>query len=503
MTRPAASIATDETQVAEPNRFGRLVPRWTSGGWLAAIAGVLFVAISLPVVLDGTPLADDYWLCLRPARDGSFWPYFGAMWQDGGIVRPARYLEYAVISRCADVPFGLVILIPLALKVTVAVLLYRFLRDLGLRSPWPGVGAAAWMLEPLGTEAALWPSALHVGLGLAFALWALRLLRRDRIAAGGLAALGAFLCLEQAIFALPLAAWWTGSATSRRRAAITTAAVAGVVLIAYATWAGDNPKNAMTLAERLHGSVADPSWYVLFPAAGLGLHSGLLGFIWAFPSSIAVVVGAAALVAAVAPVLLDGRRDGAVRAHPSFAVVAMAAALVLLVNLPLILTLPNVGLSARTFTPTWLVLSALAATAGASVRWRRPRVLGAAAGAIAAFAVLSLVFSVSVRLRTAAFDRAAASWIAERTQDGDLVAFCDVPRTVVEPAPVGSFHLHSLHFLDSSWIQYHTGRVVTVRRSGERYWGSRCPRLEGADLVVSFPEMMRAVTRVSPVRDTA
>jgi hypothetical protein len=187
------------------------------------------------------------------------------------------------------------------------------------------------------------------------------------------------------------------------------------------------------------------------------------------------------------------REPGTTVIHSPIGAVAMAITLILLVNLPLILTLPNVGLSARTFTPTWLVLSALAASLGASVRWRHVRIVGGLAGAAAAFAALSLMLSVSVRLRTASFDRSAASWIAERTADGDVVAVCDVPRTVVEPAPVGSFHLHPLHARDSSWIQYHTGRVVEVRRSGERYWGSRCPQLGGADLVISFPSMLRAV----------
>jgi hypothetical protein len=473
-----------------PSRFRAC----TAGGWLAIVTAVGFVAISLPVVLDGTPLADDYWLCMQPVRDGSFWPYFGAMWQDGGVVRPARYLEYVLISRCTDVPFGLIILVPLALKLIVALLLYRLLRDLGLRSPWPGIGAVLWMLEPLGTEAALWPAAMHVGLGLALSLVALRLFRKDRIRLGAIAALGAFLSLEQVIFALPLTAWMTGSERSRQRSTVATAALAAVVLIAYTMWHGDNPKYVMAVADRLRGLVEDPSWYVLFPASGLGLHSGFLGFVWGWPISILVVCGAAAIGAVVAAAVVDAGPADAVSPRRSFAVLVMPAGLILLVNLPLILTQPNVGLSARTFTPTWLVLSALCSSAGASIRWSRRRLLGALAGAFAAFAVLSLVLSVVVRLRTTAFDRAAASWIAERTDDGDVVAVCDVPRTVIEPAPVGSFHLHSLHPQDSSWIQYHTGRVVEVRRSGERYWGSRCPRLEDADLVVSFPELMRAVT---------
>ncbi|HZB00696.1 MAG TPA: hypothetical protein VE800_01130 [Actinomycetota bacterium] len=500
MSRPAASPTEDDRSAAASGRATAFWRGWTLGGWLAVVAGAAFVAISLPVVLNGAPLADDYWLCLRPARDGSFWPYFGAMWQDGGVVRPARYLEYALISRCTDVPFAFVIVVPLALKLIVAWLLCRLLRDLGLASPWPGVAAAVWMLEPLGTESALWPAALHIGLGLTLALSALLGFRHDRVALGTLAALGAFLSLEQAIFALPLAVWWTGSKTSRRRATIATAVAACVVLAAYATWPGVNPKNTMAVADRLHGLIADPSWYVLFPAAGLGFHSGSLGFVWMLPFSLAVVLGAAALGSIAAPAILRGSRGSPIRW--SFDVVAIPVALIFLINLPLLLTLPNVGLSARTFTPTWLVVSALVARVGASVRWQRVRLLGAVAGTLAAFAVMSLLLSVSVRLRTAEFDRAAAGWIAARTVDGDVVAVCDVPRTVVEPAPVGSFHLHALHSEESSWVQYHTGRIVEVRRSGERYWGAPCPLLDGADLIVSFPDLLRDVTSLRVHRGT-
>ena len=162
--------------------------------------------------------------------------------------------------------------------------------------------------------------------------------------------------------------------------------------------------------------------------------------------------------------------------------------LVLLVNLPLIVT--EVGYSARTFTPTWLVLCGALAALGASVPWKRVRAVGAVAGLFAAFAILSLTLSVFVRVRTAAFNQAAAQWIAARTQDGSIVAICDVDRTVVNPAPLGSFHLHEFHGAWSSWIEYHTGRRVEIRRSGQRYWGSRCPDLRGASLVISFPRLV-------------
>ena len=163
--------------------------------------------------------------------------------------------------------------------------------------------------------------------------------------------------------------------------------------------------------------------------------------------------------------------------------------LILLVNLPLLVT--EVGYSARTFTPTWLVASAATAVAGAHVAWRRTHLLGAVAGAALAFAVLSLALSASVRVRTAEFNRAAATWIADQVPDGAVVAVCDVQRTVVEPAPLGAFHLHEFHTEWPTWIQYHADRRVEIRRSGLRYWGSRCPDLVGADLVIRFPRLVR------------
>ena len=70
----------------------------------------------------------------------------------------------------------------------------------------------------------------------------------------------------------------------------------------------------------------------------------------------------------------------------------------------------------------------------------------------------------------------------------------NVTRTVVEPAPLGAFHLHEFHTEWPTWIQYYTGRRVEIRRSGLPYWGSRCPDLDGADLVIEFPQLVRELT---------
>ena len=462
------------------------------GRWLVASAVFGLAIIAAPVVFRGGLLADEYVICMRPIHDGGYGAYLQAIWQDTGIVRPARFLELVLISKiCTTVPFGFAIIVPFALKLGSAFLLYALLRDLELRAPWPAIGAVIWLLEPVGTEAALWPAALHVLLGLALALAAVRLLRRRALVWGGIAAAAAALSVEQVIFAIPLAVWVLTPPELRRRATAVAGVAVGVVLVAYATWPGSNVRQAVSLADRLANVMAQPEWYVFFPATGLGLYSGAIAFLWALPWSIAAVALGTFLGASSAPSLLAGSRPqvrgpGSLRRG-----LIVTGALVVLVNLPLIVT--EVGYSARTFTPTWLVLSAAAAILGARVVWRRVRLVGALAGTFAALALLSLALSASVRVRTDRFDEAAARWIAERTENGDVVAVCDVGRTVVEPAPLGSFHLHALHDSSGDWIEYHTGRIVEVRRSGERYWGSRCPDLTGADLVIDFPDLVQAV----------
>jgi hypothetical protein len=429
---------------------------------------------------------------MRPINDGGYDAYLHATWQDAGVVRPARFLELFVIAEmCTWAPWWLIMLIPLTLKFAVAFLLYRLLRVLGLGAPWPEIGTALWLLEPLGTEAALWPAALHINLGLALALGALLLYRRGSLGWAAPVTVLACLCVEQVIFAFPVVVWMICPRSDRRRATVVCAAMVLAVLMAYAGWPGDNPRQAMSLGERLREVFDDPEWYVVFPIVGLGLHSGLLGLVWALPYSLGIVVigalGGAVLLRRLTPWETAPPFDRRSAARGISAV----AALIFLVNLPLITT--DVGYSARTFTPTWLVLAGTLAIAASRVRWRRVRVLGVAVGTFGAFAVLSLALSVSVRVSTVAFDRAAAEWIAERTDDGDVVAVCDVGRTVVEPAPSGSFHLHALHHPSQEWVDYVTGRMARIRRSGEALWGSRCPVLRGADLIVSFPELLREV----------
>jgi hypothetical protein len=464
----------------------------TASKWLLGVVGAVLLSLVLPALIRGAPLADDYVICMRPINEAGYDPYLQAIWRDAGVVRPARILELFVISKmCTWAPWWLIMLVPLTLKFAVAFMLYRLLRELGLRSPWPEIGTALWLLEPLGTEAALWPAALHINFGLALALGALLLYRRGRLGWAGAMTLLACLCVEQVIFAFPLAVWLTSPREQRRRTTIVVAAVVLAVITAYAVWHGNNPRQALTLSERFREVFADPEWYVGFPIVGLGLHSGFLGFMWAFPHSLGIVAIGALAGARIIRTLVASSAAPSTEKRLAARSVLTVVALLVLVNLPLITT--DVGYSPRTFTPTWLVLAGTLAIAASRVPWRRIRLLGATAGTFAAFAVLSLALSVSVRVRTVAFDEAAARWIADRTDDGDIVAVCDVERTVVAPAPSGSFHLHALHHPSKEWIQYDTGRVVTVRRSGEELWGTRCPDVRGADVIVTFPELVREV----------
>jgi len=464
---------------------------------LLAVAG-LFLLVTLPVVVAGQPLADDYHTCLRPTQIGLD-GFLGESTRRMGAVRPARFIEIFVIAPlCQQVPFGLVILVPLVLTLLVGLLLRGLLRDLGLPPPWPEVGAALWLLHPLGTEAALWPSALHVPLGLALALAALRLYRRGRHGWAAAATVAACLSVE-IVLAFPLAAWMASPPEQRRRAAAIAAGIALVLVPAYALWPGTDPRSAVALTDRVVAVFSDLGWYVRFPAAGLGLHSIALAIWWAFPASVAILAVGGWVGGRFGPRLLG---DGSAAPPPPRRALlrwaAAAAVLIALVNVPLIVTLPR-GHTPRTFTPTWLVLAALVPVAASRVRWRWPRLVGVAGGLFATAALLSLALSVWVRLETEEFNQAATRYLAGRVPDGGVVAVCDVPRTVVSPAPVGSFALHEFAY---DWaaedaMRYYTGRDADVRLGGPM-WGTGCPDRGGADLVVGFEELRRAAGAGTP-----
>jgi hypothetical protein len=463
------------------------------GGVIFGAAAIAFIGIAIPLIWRGAPLADDFNNCLAPAELG-LGGFIRASWQQLGAIRPARILEILLTAGvCRSLPFGVAIAVPLALTMTVALVGRALLRELGLPSMWANVGGALWLLQPLGTEAGLWPAALHVPLGLALALQALRLYHRGRLAWAAVANLSAALCTEQVICALPLAAALVAAGGERRRAAVVSSVVGALVVASFMLWPGANPRLSAGVIERIGGLTVNPAFYVGYPAVGLGLHSIPLAVRWAWPWDVVLLAAAAAIGWRIGPRVVHSAPP--ITAYRRRSVLFAAAALVVLANLVVVFAVPQQG-SPRVFAPTWLILALTAALAGASIRWRRPRLLGTSATLFAAGAVLSLMFSVSVRLESAEFTSRAAPLVAARVAEGGRIAICNVRRTVVEPAPRGAFAVHE--FIDQ-WaaeraLQYYTGRHATIYLAGD-LWPHPCPPVADVDAVIGFDDMLAAVQR--------
>jgi hypothetical protein len=296
------------------------------------------------------------------------------------------------------------------------------------------------------------------------------------------------MSVEQVIFPLTLAAWLVAPPGKRPRAAIASGAVIAAVVASVLLWPGANPRLRVSLFERIAGLTADPFFYVGFPAVGLGLHSIPLAIWWALPWSVPVLTAGAVLGWWMGPHLTTaslpvGRRE-------LFKGLVAVMAIIVLSNVVVVFAVPQQG-SPRVFAPTWLVLAIAASAGGASVQWRSPRLLGTIGGLFAAGAMLSLVLSVSVRLRSADFTARAAGVVAARIPDGGSVALCHVRRTVVEPAPRGAFAVHEFIY---EWaadraLQYYTGHHATFYLSGE-LWDRPCPPVRTVDAVIEFDELL-------------
>jgi hypothetical protein len=265
------------------------------------------------------------------------------------------------------------------------------------------------------------------------------------------------------------------------------------VVASFLLWPGANPRLRVSLLARITGLAADPAFYVGFPAAGLGLHSIPLAIWWGLPWSPAVLTLGVAAGSTVGPRLAAATRTVA-RRNIRRALLGMVV-IIVLTNALVVLAVPQQG-SPRVFAPTWLILAMAAAAGGATVRWRRPRLLGGAGGLFAACAVLSLMFSVSVRLRSADFTERAARMIAARVPDGGRVAVCHVRRTVVPIAPRGAFAVHEFIY---EWaaeraLRYYTGRHATVLLSGD-LWDRPCPVAPEVDAVVTFDNLLAGASR--------
>lgn len=456
---------------------------------LLAVVSAGFAVLAVPVLGRAAPLLDDHFVCARVAEMGLVRHLVDEHLPFRGIVRPIHMLEISWIGAlCGSVPFWVLILPGLGLTIWVAWALRGLLRDLGLASPWPEVAGVVWLLQPLGFEAALWPSAVHLPLGLGLALVSLRRFRAGRVTAGVVLAVLAYLCNE-VMFVLPLLVWLATPTPQRRRATAWTVAPAVLVLALYAVWPGSSARTAVGLTDRIVNVFRDPRFYLRFPVIGLGLHSIPSATVWAFPGSLLALLAGAAAGAVGWPRLLDGspvRPRGDVMRW-----LAVAVVLVVLVNLPSLSVAPRDD-SPRIFTPTWLLVSGLVAYAGAHTHWRRPLLGGAVAGLLAAGAVLSLALSAAVRADNVEFARRALSTIAERTDEGDVVAVCDTPFKQHPDAPAGAFALHDFqpdYELASLALRYHTGRSADIRVAAP----GPCPATQVADLVLTFDELQAAV----------
>jgi hypothetical protein len=469
----------------------------TAGQILVGVVAVAFLVSVLPVVVRGAPLRDDFDLCVNPRWNSGLGHAFDEIVPETGAVRlPGRLLQVALIAgTCGEVPFFTLILVPLILTLGVGVLLYLLLSDLGLPAPWPHIAVAAWLVQPLGTEAAVWAVDLTVPLSLLLALAALLAFRRGRLALGGLATVAAYGLVEHVIFALPVAVWLVAPIELRRRALAVSGTISAAFLAAYLAWPGTSGRTAVALTDRLAAIVTDLAWYAEFPAVGLGLHSIPLAMAWAFPFSLLILLLGTTAGVFAGPRLFRQPAATAITL-PSARATALAIVLVLFaLNIPLMTTLPHPD-SARTFTPTWLVLSATVAIVGARIRPKRVRLAGGIGGLLAAGALLSIALSVDVRVRTADFTEASSYWLAERVNAGGLIAVCHVSRTAVEPAPAGDFAVHE--FI-ATWsaeaaLRYYTGRTAEIIRIGD-IDDPDCDPPGGVDLVVDFRDLLRVTSQ--------
>lgn len=452
-----------------------------------AVVAVLFVAISLPVILRGAPLADDFTNCLQPQRVGLA-STLSASLQRLGALRRAHFVEIIITTEvCQHLPFGVAIAVPLALTLIVAFLLRGLLKDLGTPDPWPDLGAALWLLQPLGTEAALWPAAIHVSLGLAFALAALRLHRSGRHWWATLAVLGAGLSVEQILLALPLAVWLTAGPSRRGRAFAATGTVIVLLLIAFVVWPGNDPRLRIGLSDRIVGAAKDPGFLLVLPAIGLGIQSIPLAVLWAFPLSLAALAGGAFLGFRLAPSTSPvGPENRSLATRTLLAGLALVA----LASVPVVFSVPHQG-SPRVFGPSWLVICGVLPITASLIRLRRLRMWGVAAGIFAAGALLSLALSVWVRVNTANFTESASRQLAAEVPDGATIGLCGVHRAVVSHAPRGAFAVDEFVY---DWaardaLDYYTHRRASFVLAGD-IWDNPCPSRSDVDRIVSFSDLV-------------
>jgi hypothetical protein len=172
-----------------------------------------------------------------------------------------------------------------------------------------------------------------------------------------------------------------------------------------------------------------------------------------------------------------------------------AAVLIALANIPVLFSVQQQG-SPRVFGPTWLILAAILPMVLGGRSWSSNRLLWAGGGLFVAGALLSLVLSVSVRVRSADFVEYATDRIARDVPEQADVALCGVRRTVVDPAPRGAFAIHEFVY---DWaardaLRYYTGHRANFRLAGE-LWQHPCPGGDEVDRRFDFDRLIQDWSR--------
>jgi hypothetical protein len=242
----------------------------------------------------------------------------------------------------------------------------------------------------------------------------------------------------------------------------------------------------------LTAPAADPSFIFRFAGVGLGAHSIPLAAYWAFPASVLLFLGGATAGWVWGPRIAVSSPSRPAALRPTL---LAAAVLIALANIPVLFSVQQQG-SPRVFGPTWLILAAILPMVLGGRSWSSNRLLWAGGGLFVAGALLSLVLSVSVRVRSADFVEYATDRIARDVPEQADVALCGVRRTVVDPAPRGAFAIHEFVY---DWaardaLRYYTGHRANFRLAGE-LWQHPCPGGDEVDRRFDFDRLIQDWSR--------
>jgi hypothetical protein len=102
---------------------------------------------------------------------------------------------------------------------------------------------------------------------------ALMSFHKGNVLLGAALGLGSYLSVEQAILALPLAAFMVSPQNKRMRALTSSVVLSVVVLVVYSQWGGTDFGLAASLPQRIENVFKDVEEYAIMPAIGLGVQS--------------------------------------------------------------------------------------------------------------------------------------------------------------------------------------------------------------------------------------